>query len=69
MPDQLTIPTTRPRRPRVTCRVCNGTTRNQFGNPCAFCSGSGVARFTCPTCGEALPCCPCLGEYRGEARR
>lgn len=68
MREQLTIPTTRPRRARVVCRVCEGRRVYRYGAPCVFCRGSGVARFTCGACGEALPLCACFGEMRGEMR-
>jgi len=60
-PIQLAMP--HARRPRPKCRVCEGRRLNTYGAPCSFCR-RGVARFVCPTCGEALPCCACFGEMR-----
>lgn len=56
---------------RVPCRVCKGScaVRHFSGLwdvACPFCV-DGIAKKVCEACGEALPLCPCFGEYRGAA--
>lgn len=55
---------------RPLCRVCSGThvdPSTNYGDACPFCTENGRAKKVCPECHEALPLCPCFGEYRGVA--